>query len=267
MSTEEQNEEIPDALELETDSPEVSQELSLEQLSQAYAQVMREQGHLEDEPEIESPHGSQDRDSTQPSEPAKRKRITLEEIDNLDNEGCPISPQSIVEAILFVGAPSGVKLSARKIASVIRDVSPKEIQKIVKELNRGYLKARTAYEIVFDNGNYQMQLRDELGDLQNQFFGRNRPAKLNQNAIDVLAVVAYHQPVSKSQVDKIRMKPSGSVLGQLVRRELVLTDPKDKSKEVLYRTTDRFLELFGLGSLDDLPQTSAVSDLEELSDS
>ena len=267
MSTDEQNtndEENPENL-LEN-SDQAGQELSLDQLSQAYAQVMREQGQLEEKTGDVDLTENLPEDSSK-SEAKARNKLTLSQVDELDNAGCAISPQSIVEAMLFVGAPAGTKLTGRKIASVIRDVSPKEVKKIVAELNKEYQQSNGAFEIVSEKGSYQMRLRAELNELQNHFFGRNRPAKLNQNAIDVLAVVAYHQPLSRAKIEKIRLKPSSGVLSQLVRRELLVTSQPDGTKDLLYHTTDRFLELFGLATLDDLPQTSMVSDLEELTDS
>lgn len=256
----------------ETNTPEEENqdELSLEQLSNAYAQVMREQGQPFDDDEFESDEEpaevEEEADKANPNPTPARKQKSLEEIDAEDNAACAISPKSIVEAILLVGAPSGVKLTGRKIAAVMRDVSPKEVKKIVKELNKDYQSAGAAFRIVEESGDYKMKLSDDLADVQNHYFGRNRPAKLSQGAIDVLAIVAYNQPVTRKQVEKIRSRPSGSVLSQLVKRELVSLNADEKSKEKTFETTDRFLELFGLGSLEDLPQTSVVSDLEELTD-
>ena len=257
-------------------------ELSLDQLSQAYAQVMREQGTLPDpldgDESIESgdddaddfdeadQDGEDDDAIAAPRTPA-RKAKTLDQIDAEDNAGCSISPASIVESLLFVGAPDGVKLTARILASVMRDVSPKEIASVVKSLNEGYEQTNSPYRIELNDKCYEMKLQGDMGELQNHFFGRNRPAKLSQNAIDVLAVVAYNQPVTRAQVDKIRSRPSGSALNQLVKRELIETIVReDSKKETTYKTAAPFLELFGLGELDDLPQTSIASDLEELSD-
>ena len=108
---------------------------------------------------------------------------------------------------------------------------------------------------------------DEMNLVRAQFYGEVRHAKLNQNAIDVLAVVAYNQPVSKEEINKIRTRSSGPVLNQMVRRQLLtfeMTESKPHRK--IYSTTDRFLDLFGLETLVDLPQTNAASDLEELAD-
>ncbi len=244
------------------------QELSLEQLSQAYAQVMREQGRPEDADgpmETEDDVAASEEEPKEEAKPTKKKKA-LEAVDAEDNAACPVSPKSIVEAILFVGTPSGVKMSLRKIAAVMRDVSPKEVKKIIAELNKSYQDENAAYRIVGENGDYKMKLTDDLLPVQNHFFGRNRPTKLAQGAIDVLAIVAYNQPITRKQVDQIRKRPSGNVLNQLLKRELIQIQEADGTQETAYSTSDRFLKLFGLGTLDDLPQTSVVSDLEELTD-
>ena len=112
-----------------------------------------------------------------------------------------------------------------------------------------------------------MVLDPKLLEFQQDFFGRNRHIRLSQSAIDVMAIVAYNQPVTREQVDKIRAKPSGSVLKQLVRRKLVFVEPGEANPKIKYfATTDRFLDLFQLDELTDLPQSHDVSDMEELVD-
>jgi segregation and condensation protein B len=244
------------------------EELSLKQLSEAYAQVLQEQDTATGEVADESVDiAIAEAEPVDDSESERRSPTkSLEEVDAADNAPCPISPTSIVEAILFAGAPAGVSLTGKKIAAAMRDVSPKEVKKSVKKLNEQYEKNNAAFRIVEQSGQYTMKLGDDLIEVQNYFFGRNRAARLSQSAIDVLAIVAYNQPVSRRQVDKIRSKPSGAVLNQLIRRDLIEFESAEKQKDGRYRTTNRFLNLFGLDSIQDLPQTSAVSDLEELTD-
>jgi len=77
-----------------------------------------------------------------------------------------------------------------------------------------------------------------------------RPPRLSRAALEVLAVVAYHQPVTKAEIDAHRGKDSQAVLEGLLERGLIRAEGKHPRR---YRTTERFLELFGLESLDDLP--------------
>ena len=234
-------------------------EFSLNQLSEAYAEVIEAQtgvkhtvGLPEDNKASEGDLDSADSDLEN----------TID-----DNAGCPVSPESIVESILFVGAPRDVKLNSRKIASVLRDVSPKEVTKIVAELNQRYEKENAAYRIKVDGGVFEMVLDPQLIDFQQEFFGRNREVRLSQAAIEVMAVVAYNQPITREQIDVLRNKPSGGVLKQLLKRELLKETRDEKTPKVKYYcTADRFLDLFELDELADLPQSHDMADIADLPD-
>lgn len=255
------------------DSPETEdQELSLDRLSEAYAQVLRQQadqgtdggnverGQLVAEKIARETAADRDKDT---SDAEVDPEIFDEAAD--DDSACPMVPKSIVESILFVGAPKGEKLTSKKIASVMRDVSAKEVTAIAKELDQQYQKENAAFRVRFDAGAIEMVLAEDLGELQNEFFGRNRAATLSQSAIDILAVVAYRQPIGRDEIEKARNKPVGGVLKQLVNRNLLITIPdKDNAAKKLYKTTDRFLDLFQLSELEDLPQAHDFSDLGDL---
>ena len=112
-----------------------------------------------------------------------------------------------------------------------------------------------------------MVLDDSLNAFRDDFYGRNREIKLNQSSNDVLAVVAYHQPATRDQIDSIRGKSSGSILNQLVKRELLVQEKTNETPVTKqYRTTDRFLDLFGLTEIEDLPQSHEVADIEDFVD-
>ncbi len=232
-------------------------EFSLEQLSQAYAKILQRQ------------LGIQDVDLEQNAD--EGEETAAAEIDDLDdqhdNAGVTLNESSIVEAILFVGVPAGEKLTAKRIAAVLRDVSPKEVKKIIQDLNARYDREKTAYRIESLDGGYQMVLRDSLAGIRDKFHGEIREAQLNQMAIDTLSIVAYQQPITRAEIDQIRQRPSGSILTQLVERQLLCVDGETGDKRnKAYRTTDRFLQLFGLSSLDDLPKTTDVDDIGEFFD-
>lgn len=169
------------------------------------------------------------------------------------DEAAP-TPASIVEAILFVGHPACQPLSNRLIAGYLRGVSPTEVDELIGQLNEAYRQQQTPYWIVSEGAGYRMALRPEYARLRDMFLGRVRQARLSQTAIDLLAIVAYRQPIARDEIDRLRGKPSGAVLTQLVRRELLQVERTKKPARTLYRTTDRFLELFGLQSVDDLPR-------------
>ena len=91
--------------------------------------------------------------------------------------------------------------------------------------------------------------------MRERFYGRVRETKLSQVAIDVLAVVAYNQGISRQEIDAMRDHSSGFILSQLVRRQMLLLEgTEDKPRKSIYFTTDRFLQVFGLDNIEDLPQ-------------
>lgn len=237
--------------------PDEDEGTSLTDLSGAYAELMNsgeDPYQAVDDPEnavtadgIESgvlPSEAEDQVKAQPVSVA----VTAE-------QEAELSPRSILEAMLFVGEPTGQPLEAAKVASMMRGVSVQEIDDLVSELNRVYDEAGSVFEVRRENAGYVMSLRQEHDQLRERFYGRVRETKLSQVAIDVLAVVAYNQGISRQEIDAMRDQSSGSVLSQLVRRQMLRLERTDeKPRKTIYFTTDRFLNVFGLDKIEDLPQ-------------
>ena len=247
---------------------EGEEELSLDRLSEAYAEVLRQQSGVEADGEPQS-RGELVADKIARAEIEAAEALEEpdpdEEEDSADdNAACPITPESIVEAILFVGVPRGESLTPKRIASVMRDVSPKEVRKIAEKLNEKYEQENSAWRLKVESDSIRMVIAEDLAPLQNEYFGRNREVSLSQSAIDTLAIVAYRQPISKDEIEKASNKSIGGVLNQLVRRDLLTTIPDEKKpRRKLYQTTNRFLDLFQLTELADLPQSHDASEFSE----
>jgi segregation and condensation protein B len=224
--------------------------ISLEELGQAYAALL----NRGDVP-YEEPAQADVEAESHPVDPVEE--LLDEPLPKADHDAsCELSPKSILEAMLFVGHPHNEPLTARLVASFMRGVLPEEIDDLVRELNQQYELEQAPYAIFSEGPGYRLALREEFASIREQFYGKVREAKLSQAAVDTLAVIAYHQPVGQKAVDELRGKPSGAILSQLVRRQLIRIERSpEKPREALYRTTSRFLDLFGLESLDDLPRT------------
>jgi segregation and condensation protein B len=173
---------------------------------------------------------------------------------------CEISPRTIVEAMLFVGDPDDKPISSQWIAGLMRGVRPAEIDAVVVELNELYQAEGRPYEIVSEGDGYRLVLRKEYHALRDKYFGRYKAVRLSQAAIDVLSVVAYRGALTVEEVSKLRGRPSGGILSQLVRRRLLRLERAEGAprREGKFVPTKRFLELFGLESLDDLPRAQDV---------
>lgn len=168
-----------------------------------------------------------------------------------------ITPIRILEALLFVGTPDNTPLSGRQLAALMRGVSPEEIDAYVDQLNAQYQTEGAAYGIAKESTGYQLELATTHAHMRNRFYGQIREVKLAQPVIDVLALVAYHQPMSKREIEKLMGAPCGGSLSQLLRRNLIALTKEPAPVGAVYRTTPRFLDLFDLESLEDLPRSES----------
>ena len=169
-------------------------------------------------------------------------------------------PLAYCGVLLFVG---GIPLTAKRVSEVIRGFSPEQLTQTLDTLNAAYRRQQRPYAIVPQGDGYVLALRPNFQGVLEKVYGGQREARLSMAAIDVLALVAYRQPATKAEVDSLRGADSASLLRQLVRRGLVQVAYRAdaEQREVSYGTTARFLEWFGLHSLDDLPRTQ---DLQQL---
>lgn len=169
-----------------------------------------------------------------------------------------VSEKQVVEAALFVG---GMPLTAKKLGSLFHtDHGFGFVECLLDELNRQYADEGRPYSITLGEGGYRLSLLPEFESVRNKVFGYGpKDVKMTQDSLEVLSLVAYKQPITKSQIEALGKSNAGSVLRQLVQRELIRIDrarapPNSKNKnDPPYSTTPRFLSLFGLGSLHDLP--------------
>lgn len=230
--------------------------LSLDELSQAYAALLARGSDPYAEPPPTEEGAPEEAPHPSVSQPSADPVTEAEPLPPEQDGACPVTPRSIVEAILFVGHPAGQPLTSQQIAGLMRGVRPSEIDEIVDELNEEYASVGAPYTITSCGAGYQMVLRPQFSGLRATLYGRVKEAKLSQAAIDVLAIVAYRQPITAEAVDQLRGKPSGSILSQLVRRNLLmLRRPERSDDKPTYGTTDRFLDFFGLDSLAELPKS------------
>ena len=223
--------------------------ISLDQLSAAFAEMLRpgDKGSTAAEGE------------EQAEEPSAGETARLEE--ETEGDDVEVNPRNLLEAMLFVGNPEGTPLTSQQITGLIRGVSSRDIEQLVEQLNESYHEDGSPFEIVSRGAGYQLILREGFEPVRERFYGRIREARLSQAAIDVLAVVAYRGPVTADQVSQLRATPSRAILSQLVRRQLIRMErPEETPRSPIYRTTDRFLGLFDLTSLADLPRSEAPAD-------
>jgi segregation and condensation protein B len=176
-------------------------------------------------------------------------------------EEAPPPLEQIVEALLFVG---GAPLTAALAARAVRGLTAEQFAQAVVALNRAYRRQNRPYHVRLREQGYEMALRPRFRGVAERLLGAVRQARLSQPALDTLALVAYRQPVSRAEVDSLRGADSVGLLRQLVRLGLVALrrgDGAGGAGEATYATTARFLKLFGLRGLEDLPRTQELQRL------
>ena len=156
-----------------------------------------------------------------------------------------------VQAILFAsGAPVPLETISRAL-----EQKPKQTQLILDELIREYSSEEYGIKIVRLEDSYQMCSKREYGEYIRRVMDIKRNAPLSQAAMEVLAVIAYNQPVTKAFIEQVRAVDCSGVVGSLTAKGLIEEKGRLElpGRPLLYGTTDNFLRCFQLESLDNLP--------------
>ena len=162
-----------------------------------------------------------------------------------------------VEAILFA---SDSPLTASKIAQVAEIGGQKQIKTAIIELNERYEQSGCAFRIDEIAGGYQMLTLPQYHDVISRLMRVKSDAKLSQAAMETLAIVAYRQPILRADTEAIRGVACGEMLRGLMDKQLVKIVGRAAvlGRPMLYGTTKRFLDVFGLAGLDDLPRVQEL---------
>jgi len=167
-----------------------------------------------------------------------------------------------VEAILFA---SGSPLSAARIVEIGVLPGRRAVREAVATLNERYERMGCSFRIEPIAGGYQMLTRPEYHDVVSRLSRAKSDLRLSQAAMETLSIVAYRQPVLRADVEAIRGVACGDVLRGLLEKRLVKIVGRAEvlGRPMLYGTTRRFLEVFGLNSLKDLPKVEELRGGEE----
>jgi segregation and condensation protein B len=159
----------------------------------------------------------------------------------------------IIEALLFA---SDAPLAAADLARVDERLDEDTITAVVDELRREYDEQDRSFQIYEVAGGYQLLTRPEYSIVLERWETVPQTTKLSLPALEVLAIIAYRQPLGRNEIEEIRGVQSAAVLRTLQDRSLI--EPVGRAeglgRPMLYGTTKRFLEHFGFRSLEDLPR-------------
>jgi segregation and condensation protein B len=147
-------------------------------------------------------------------------------------------------------------LTAGRLAEVIGLSTTKPVRQAIKELNSRYESTGRSFRIEQVAGGFQILTLPQFGDPLKKLHQKEADAKLTKAALETLAIIAYKQPVLRADVEAIRGCACGETIRSLMEKHLVKIAGRaeEPGRPILYGTTKRFLELFGLNSVKDLPQ-------------
>jgi segregation and condensation protein B len=167
---------------------------------------------------------------------------------------------AIIEAIIFA---SEAPLTAERVAEIIPDTEKREITALLEKLVRDHETRGGGFCLMEVAGGFQFRTRQDMAPWIRKLKAA-RPAMLSPAALETLAVVAYRQPLVKSEIDRIRgVDTSGALKGLLDKKLVRIVGRKDvPGKPIIYGTTKKFLEVFNLRDLSELPTLRELKDLQ-----
>ncbi|MCH5298593.1 MAG: SMC-Scp complex subunit ScpB [Ruminococcus sp.] len=171
---------------------------------------------------------------------------------------------SAIEAILFA---NGASVEPSRIAEAL-EISPDEAETHLEELRQEYENADRGITIVKLGKSYQMVSVKEYAPVIRTVMDMRRNTPLSQAALEVLAVIAYNQPVTKTFVEQIRGVDCSGVIGSLTAKDLIEEKGRLElpGRPLIYGTTENFLRCFNISSIEELPPLPEDNSEEESDD-
>jgi len=159
--------------------------------------------------------------------------------------------KKIVEAVLFA---SSEVTSVKQLRGVLGNATPSNLEAIVEDLNREYESSGRTFSIAKIGEGYQMRTLPQYKSWI-QKAEPYKPVRLSQAMLEIMSIVAYRQPVTRSEVEQLRGVDCSFGLRSLLEKKLVRIVGKDTGpgRAILYGTSREFLSLFNLGDIKELP--------------
>lgn len=168
----------------------------------------------------------------------------------------PKDPIAAIEAIIFA---AGYPMRYERIASSL-SLSGGDVRKYVSELAEKYESVEHGIKVLMFDQTCQFCTKEQYGTYIRDALGIKRGGNLSASSMEVLAIVAYNQPVTRSFVDLVRGVDSSYAMNSLIDKGLIDCSGRldAPGRPMLYSTTDKFLRVFGISSVDELPEVELL---------
>jgi segregation and condensation protein B len=220
---------------------------------------------VQDAPEAEEPQEEQDVPEAEETQEAQgeqddESQMPDEEQPDVSQPDQEITTtvESVVEAVLFASDES---LTEARLANIV-ETSAKQVRQHIKNLNNKYQANNNAFRIEQIAGGYQMLTLSPYNHWLKKLLRARSDNKLSPAAMETLAIIAYKQPVMRADIEAIRGVAVGEVIRSLSYKGLVKIVGRAEvlGRPMLYGTTKKFLEVFGLNTLKDLPKAQELKE-------
>jgi segregation and condensation protein B len=170
--------------------------------------------------------------------------------------------KAILEVLIFM---SQDPLTMDKIKEVLGEVPEEEINAALEALKQDYAAADRGIQIIQSAGGYLFTTKPEHDQWVRRFLQVEKKTKLSSAALETLSIIAYHQPITQAEIAAIRGVDSTYSVKTLLQKKLIKIVGRKKApgNPLVYRTTEKFLQYFGLNSLDDLPKEEEIAKILE----
>ncbi len=159
----------------------------------------------------------------------------------------------VLEGILFAVGDEGITL---KTLCEVMDIDLEQAKDLLRQLQHRYESDEYGVRVSYLGDAFKLTTKKEHKDYYHKLLGNPETQSLSESSLEVLAIIAYNQPITRIMIDEMRGVASGQIVRKLVARGLVKTVGKSKmaGKPNLYGTTKEFLDYFGLSTIEDLPK-------------
>jgi len=195
--------------------------------------------------------GQKPAEGEQPTDAAEIAVAPTSELQTPASDGSP-TIESVIEAVLFA---TDEALPESKLAGIV-ETTGKQVRECVESLNARYEANHNAFRIEQIAGGYQMLTQPIYNSWLKKMVKVRSDSKLSPAAMETLAIIAYKQPIIRADIEAIRGVAVGEVIRSLMYKGLVKIAGRAEilGRPMLYGTTKKFLEIFGLNSVKDLPK-------------
>jgi len=172
--------------------------------------------------------------------------------------------KNIVEAIIFASQEEITVKQIKEILDSFKIASKTaEIEEIISALNLEYANGESAFEIIKIAGGYQFATRKKFAHFVGKLYTETQRKKLSPSAIETLSIIAYKQPITRSDIEFIRGVNVDYIVNSLLERDLISIKGRASGpgRPILYGTTDNFLKVLGLNAIEDLPKLREINEI------